>query len=135
MYGEYGGVSIFKLKSESGNRIVRNVATKEEIERQTTIGKTHIQYEGASYFIYIEDEGEREAFKNQRGIPHYEWFHEKTGNKQWVLYNPLQYKEDLSKNGKKILKFNPKYYKGGKVELPINATVGDAIAFIEKNVK
>ena len=37
-------------------------ASKEDIERQTSIGKTHILYEGASYFIYIEDE-ELEARK------------------------------------------------------------------------
>lgn len=122
-YISYGGVSIFKLKSDSGNnRFVRSVATKEEIERQTLIGKTHIEYEGASYFIYIEDEGEREEFKNNRGIPHYEWFRERTGNKNWVLYNPLQFKQDLSLSGKKILKFNSKNYMGGKIELPINAS-------------
>ena len=97
-------------------------ASKEDIERQTSIGKTHILYEGASYFIYIEDEEERNEFKQQRGVGHFEWFKERTGNKNWVLYNPLQYKEDLSYSGKKILKFNSKNYKGGNIELPINAS-------------
>jgi len=113
----------FKLSTGGGsNRFAGTRASDEDIKRQTSIGKTHISFEGASYFIYIEDEGEREEFKKQRGVSHFEWFQEKTGNKNWVLYNPMQFKQDLSYSGKKILKFNTKDYKGGKIELPINAS-------------
>jgi hypothetical protein len=115
---------MFTLKSGTGNNAPkkRGLASKEEIERQETIGNTHLVFEDRSYFIYINDDSEREAFKHMIGLPNYEWFQEGTGKKNWVLYNPIQFKPDKNWNGKKILKFNKDDYAGGRFELPINAS-------------
>lgn len=98
------------------------MATPEEIERQRLIGNAHIIYEGASYFLDIEDEVERGIFQRRISLPDYEWFKETTGENHWVLYNPMYFKKDRTTSGKKILKFDEKGYKGGRVELPINAS-------------
>ena len=115
-------INIFKLKTGDGSKRPTGLASQEEIDRNLLIGYSHIVYEGNSHFLYIEDESERFAFKRKIGLPEYEWFQEGTGNKNWVLYNPLQYKPDKNWNGKKILKFNKDEYKGGRFETPINAS-------------
>lgn len=115
---------MFTLKTGNGTSAPkrRGIATQEEIDRHTAIGNTHLIFEDRSYFIYINDESERDAFKRMIGLPNYEWFEEGTGNKNWVLYNPIQYKPDKNWNGKKILKFNKDDYIGGRFEIPINAS-------------
>lgn len=115
---------MFTLKTGTGSSAPkkRGIATPDEIARQEAIGNTHIVFEDRSYFIYINDDSEREAFKRMIGLPNYEWFQEGTGNKNWVLYNPIQFKPDKNWNGKKILKFNKDDYTGGRFEIPINAS-------------
>lgn len=112
----------FKLSNGSSKKIQRGLASPEDIFRYETIGYTHVFYEGNSHFLYISDDAEREAFKIELGIPHYEWFQESTGKKNWVLYNPEQLKPDRNWVGKKVLKFNKEMYRGDKFELPINAS-------------
>lgn len=115
--------TIFQLKSSSTNYMSGNgISSPEEIARYQEIGYTHIIYEGQSRFLYIDDEDERARFKKLVGLPHYEWFQEGTGNKNWVLYNPTQFKPDRNWKGKKILKFDKDAYKGGRFEIPINAS-------------
>ncbi|MCM1295281.1 MAG: BspA family leucine-rich repeat surface protein [Muribaculaceae bacterium] len=113
----------FSLKgSGSGKKISRGIASKEDIERYESIGYTHIVYEGSSHFVYTDDLTERDVFKQTIGLNNYEWFQEGTGNKNWVLYNPVQFRPDKNWKGKKILKFNKDDYKGGRFEVPINSS-------------
>ena len=113
----------FKLSS-GGSRTVSmgKIASDFEIKNQILRGYTHILFDGASHFLYIEDDDERKKFQEDLCLYKYEWFQEQTGNKNWVLYNPEQFKVDRNLSGKKILKFNKDTYKGGRVELPINAS-------------
>lgn len=114
---------MFKLSTGTSTKVVpRGKASPEDIARYEAIGYTHIVYEGRSHFVYISDDSERDAFKIELGLPHYEWFQESTGKRNWVLYNPEQVKPDRNWKGKKVLKFNKEEYKGDKFELPINAS-------------
>ena len=113
----------FSLKgSGGGQKKNQGLASKEDIERYETVGYTHIVYEGTSHFVYVNDITEREVFQKKIGLMDYEWFEEGTGNKNWVLYNPVQFKPDRNWKGKKILKFNKDDYKGGRFEVPINSS-------------
>lgn len=115
-------VAIFQLKGASKKTNNMGIASKEDIERYESIGYTHIIYEGNSHFVFIDDLTERDVFKQTIGLSNYEWFQEGTGKKNWVLYNPIQFKPDRNWKGKKILKFNKEDYKGGRFEVPINAS-------------
>ena len=98
------------------------IAGKEEIERQKVFGRDHFVYEENSYFIDVNDDSERMWFQNRIGVPNYKWFQEGTGDKHWVLYNPICFMPTKNWNGKKILKFNYREFKGGRLEVPINAS-------------
>lgn len=116
-------IVILSLKTSDGTKKKnRGIASREDIERYESIGYTHIIYEGDSHFVYVTDETERDVFKKTLGLNNYEWFEEGTGNKNWVLYNPLQFKPDRNWKGKRILKFNKDEYMGGRFEVPINAS-------------
>ncbi|MDD6327150.1 MAG: BspA family leucine-rich repeat surface protein [Eubacteriales bacterium] len=117
-----GGIVILKLKMNSSAPPRPKMATPEEIERQISAGNAHVIYEGSSHFFDIEDEVERNVFRRQISLPDYEWFKETTGEKHWVLYNPMHFKIDRTTSGKKILKFNDNGYTGGRIELPVNAS-------------
>ena len=95
------------------------IAGKEEIERQKVFGRDHFVYEENSYFIDVNDDSERMWFQNRIGVPNYKWFQEGTGDKHWVLYNPICFMPTKNWNGKKILKFNYREFKGGRLEVPI----------------
>ena len=98
------------------------IAGKEEIERQKVFGRDHFVYEENSYFIDVNDDSERMWFQNRIGVPNYKWFQEGTGDRHWVLYNPICFMPTKNWNGKKILKFNYREFKGGRLEVPINAS-------------
>ncbi len=117
-------MSMFSLKGSGGGgqKKKNGIASREDIERYESIGYTHIVYEGNSHFVYTTDMTERDVFKQSIGLNNYEWFEEGTGNKNWVLYNPLQFKPDRNWKGKRILKFNKEDYAGGRFEVPINAS-------------
>ena len=100
-------------------------STKFGIPRQSGLVeelKAYIVFEEESHFLYIEDDEERRKFQENLYLTNYEWFQEQTGKKNWVLYNPEEYKIDRNLSGKKILKFNKDKYQGGRLELPINAS-------------
>ena len=87
------------------------IAGKEEIERQKVFGRDHFVYEENSYFIDVNDDSERMWFQNRIGVPNYKWFQEGTGDKHWVLYNPICFMPTKNWNGKKILNVNAKVIK------------------------
>lgn len=113
----------FKLSS-GGTRTMNmgKLASEFEIKNQILRGYTHIVFEGESYFLYIEDDSERARFQDLLCLPNYKWFQEQTGTKNWVLYDPEQFKIDRNLSGKQILKFNKEKYQGGRLDLPINAS-------------
>ncbi len=110
------------LAGSGPKKPILGLASKEEIERREAFGYTHIVFEGRSHFIYMNDDYEKERFQDECGLPHYRWFQEATGKKNWVLYNPKHYRPDKNWEGKNILKFNKDDYDGAKLETPINAS-------------
>lgn len=113
----------FKLSDGKTRRMhMGSLASLEEIKNQELRGYTHVVYEGESHFLYIEEEIDRFKLQYDLTLNDFEWFKEETGYKQWVLYNPKQFKIDRNLKGKKVLKFNAKKYEGGRLEMPINAS-------------
>ena len=98
------------------------IAPQEEIERQKIFGREHFIYAGDSYFIDVNDDSERFWFQSRIGADNYKWFQEGTGDKHWVLYNPKCFTPGKNWKGKKILKFNYREFRGGRLEVPINAS-------------
>lgn len=113
----------FKLKTgNNSNPILPTLASEEEIRANEIRGLTHIVYDGVSHFLYIDDSNHREKLKEYLFLKNYEWFHEETGNKNWVLYNTNQFHITTNMKGKKIVHFDEHNYNGSRLELPINAS-------------
>lgn len=89
---------------------------------ETLFGNDVFKIEGNTYRLYLDDPSERQKLQEMIGLPNYKWFHEQTGNCNWVLYNPKQYKETVNKECRKILCFNNAEYDGTRLEVPINAS-------------
>ena len=115
---------MFALKEKSEKREIKYIKnpTKEQIEQELSENMTMVKYDGGAFFIYINDEYERDRVKEAIGVPHFEWFHETTGLKQWVLYNPKQYKVEYNSEDKFILRFNHHDYNGDPLDAVINAS-------------
>lgn len=113
----------FKLAGDSNrNNTFNGIASKEEIERRESMGYSHFVCDKTSHFLYMNDEYEQSRLQERLGLEHYKWFQETTGEKHWVLYNPLHYKIDKNWEGRNILKFNDRDYDGQKLETPVNAS-------------
>lgn len=97
-------------------------ATKEEIAFQEQFDKVHIYADGNSYFINPYDEYDKMRLLERLGVPNYKFFHETTGNKNWVLYNSDHYHTDKDWDNQSILRFNTSRYDGCPIETPINAS-------------
>ena len=110
------------VKGTPKEKTYYGLATKEDIEREAIAGRTHIIFEGCSHFVDVDSESERNAFQKKMNIEGYKWFHETTGDKNWVLYNPNQYTVDKNWEGKNIIKFDSVGYDGSGLETPINAS-------------
>ena len=98
------------------------IASQEEIERNESFGLTHIAIDGVSHFVNVNDESAMQELKIRLNLPYCEWFHETTGNKNWVLYDPKHYVVDKNWEGNNILKLHTWTYDGSPIGLPVNAS-------------
>lgn len=98
------------------------IASQEEIERNESFGLTHIAIDGVSHFVNVNDESAMQELKIRLNLPYCEWFHETTGNKNWVLYDPKHYVVDKNWEGNNILKLHTWAYDGSPIGLPVNAS-------------
>lgn len=91
-------------------------------EKKTLYGNDEFNIEGRKFRLFLDDPNERFILQQELGYTEYKWFHEQTGNKNWVLYNPKQYKISKNKDLKDILSFNEAEYDGTRLEVPLNAS-------------
>lgn len=102
-------------------KFVKN-PTKEEIKKEIDRGMTRIEYDDGSFFVNMNDEYDSDRVKSAIGVENYKWFHETTGNRNWVLYDPKYFKLEYNSEDKFILRFRTDGYDGTPVSMPINAS-------------
>lgn len=113
----------FQLSTSEGRKAVcEGIASEEEIERQESFGYTHFVFNGVSNFIDMNDQTDMDRFKHYYSLDQYKWFHEATGDKNWVLYDPSQFVVDKNWEGNNVLKFQAGNYNGSPVTMPVNAS-------------
>ncbi|MDO5154971.1 MAG: BspA family leucine-rich repeat surface protein [Eubacteriales bacterium] len=91
-------------------------------DKRTLYGDDEFVIEGRRFKLYLNDPNERYILQKEIGLEDYRWFHEQTGNRNWVLYNPKHYKISKDKDLRDILVFNVSEYDGTRLEVPINAS-------------
>jgi len=105
------------LKEYNSNRI-----TAEEMDQLREYGYACIRVGNKVFFANPHDEYDRNKLEKALEVPGYKWFHEDTGDKHWVIYNPKHYRMDYNRENQKILRLNTAEYDGSPIETPINAS-------------
>jgi Mycoplasma protein of unknown function, DUF285. len=96
--------------------------TQDRINYELDRGMSRINYDNGCFFVNMNDEYDQDRVKAAVGVEDFKWFHETTGNKNWVLYNPKYFKTEYNNEDKFILKFKARDYDGTPVSMPINAS-------------
>jgi len=96
--------------------------TQEQISKELDQGMSKISYDNGCFFVNMNDEYDQDRVKDAIGVNDFKWFHETTGNRNWVLYNPKFFKVEYNNEDKFILRFRVDKYDGSPVSLPINAS-------------
>ena len=96
--------------------------TQEDIKKEIDNGMSKIMYDNGCFFANMNDEYDSDRVKEAIGVPDFKWFHETTGTRNWVLYNPKQYKIEYNSEDKFILRFKDNEYDGSPLNMPINAS-------------
>lgn len=91
-------------------------------EDKILYGNDEFTIEGHTYRLYLDDSNERWHLQKAICLENYVWFREETGTRNWVLYNPKQYRVSRNNDHKRILTFNEAEYDGSRLEVPINAS-------------
>ena len=96
--------------------------TQDKIDYELDRGMSRINYEDGCFFVNMNDEYDQDRVKTAIGVEDFKWFHETTGNRNWVLYNPKFFKIEYNNEDKFILRFKTEKYDGTPVSMPINAS-------------